>query len=42
MTHVTDNAMFSKAQHGFRPGRSCLTQHNKFVMFFGRNNEMGG
>ena len=26
MTHMTDNAMFSKAQHGFRPGRSCVTQ----------------
>ena len=27
MTYMTDNhAMFSKAQHGFRPGRSCVTQ----------------
>ena len=26
MTHMTDNAMISKAQHGFRPGRSCVTQ----------------
>ena len=26
MTHMTDNAMFSKAQRGFRPGRSCVTQ----------------
>ena len=26
MTHMTDNAMFSKAQHGFKPGRSCVTQ----------------
>ena len=23
---MTDNVMFSKAQHGFRPGRSCVTQ----------------
>ena len=28
MTRVTErpNAMFSKAQHEFRPGRSCVTQ----------------
>ena len=26
MTHMTDNAMFSKAQYGFRPGRYCVTQ----------------
>ena len=26
MTHMTDNAMFSKAQNGFRPGRSCVTR----------------
>ena len=26
MTHMTDNAMFSKSQHGVRPGRSCVQQ----------------
>ena len=26
MTHMTDNAMFRKAQHGVRPGRSCVLE----------------
>ena len=26
VTHMTDTAMFSQAQHGIKPGHSCVTQ----------------
>ena len=42
MTHMTDNAMFSKAQHGFRPGRSCVTQLLEVIESWTRILDAGG
>ena len=42
MTHMTDNAMFSKAQHGFRPGRSCITQLLEVIESWTRILDAGG
>ena len=42
MTHMTDKAMFSKAQHGFRPGRSCLTQLLEVIESWTRILDAGG
>ena len=42
MTHMTDNAMFSKAQHGFRPGLSCVTQLLDVIESWTRILDAGG
>ena len=42
MTHMTDNAMFSKAQHGFRPGRYCVTQLLEVIESWTRILDAGG
>ena len=42
MTHMTDNAMFIKAQHGFRPGSSCVTQPLEVVESWTRILDAGG
>ena len=39
---MTDNAMFSKAQHGFRPGRSCVTQLLEVIESWTRILDAGG
>ena len=42
MTHMTDNAMFSKAQHGFRRGRSCVIQLLEVIESWTRILDAGG
>ena len=39
MDFLIKHKLINPSQHGFLKAKSCLT---KFVMFFGRNNEMGG
>ena len=42
MTHMTDNAMFSKAQHGFKRGRSCVIQLLEVIESWTRILDAGG
>ena len=42
MTHMTDNATFNKAQHGFRPGHSCITQLLEVIESWTRILDAGG
>ena len=42
MSHMTDNALFRKAQHGFRPGRPCVTQLLEVIESWTRILDAGG
>ena len=42
MTRMTDKAMFSKTQHGFMPGRSCVTQLLEMIGSWKRILDAGG